>query len=51
MNDAAKPTPPKQCPVCHVAMQATVLRGGTHHRCEQCGLTISVAATKPKDNR
>jgi ribosomal protein L37AE/L43A len=51
MNSAQKPTPPRQCPVCRIAMQATVVETGIHHRCEQCGLTISVAAQKPKDHK
>ena len=37
-----KPKPPKICPVCHVAMQATKIENGVVHTCENCGLTITI---------
>jgi hypothetical protein len=49
MSSHAKPTPPKACPVCQVAMQATRVGGDTVHRCERCSLTVTVKA--PRDRR
>ena len=33
--------PPKLCPVCHVAMQATKTDDGVLHRCDHCDLIIT----------
>ena len=41
--------PSKDCPVCHVAMQATTIENGVIHLCQQCGLTITVAPTSKKE--
>jgi Transcription factor zinc-finger len=43
MSRMPKPTPPKPCPICQVAMQMTAEAGATVHRCERCGTVISVA--------
>ena len=37
------PTPPKVCPVCQIAMQATETDEGVTHYCQNCGLVIEVA--------
>jgi len=42
MSQNAKPSPPKPCPICHVAMQATAKGAETVHRCERCSLTLTV---------
>jgi len=47
MSQAFKPAPPKPCPVCQVAMQATVTATDTVHRCQRCGLSVTITATKP----
>jgi len=49
MSQAAKTTPPKPCPVCQVAMQATVSDTDTVHRCQRCGLIVSFRTKKPRN--
>jgi hypothetical protein len=46
MSQALKPAAPKPCPVCQVAMQATVTDADIVHRCQRCGLTIAFKAKK-----
>jgi hypothetical protein len=46
-----KPAPPKACPVCQVAMQATRVGEDTEHRCERCALTIRVTASGHGEKR
>jgi len=41
-RESSKPEPPKPCPVCLVAMQATEDARGVTHRCERCGTVITV---------
>jgi hypothetical protein len=42
--------PPKACPICSVAMQATETKERIVHQCENCGmiLTIVLPFTKNK---
>ena len=47
MKQPLKSPPPKACPVCQVAMQATVNETDIVHRCQRCGLTMTFRATKP----
>ncbi len=43
MEQQPKPlAPPKACPICSVAMQATETKECIVHRCENCGMTITV---------
>jgi len=42
----SKPEPPKSCPVCFVAMQATKEDRRIIHRCERCGTVIEI--TRPE---
>ncbi len=35
-----KPTPPRPCPICLVAMQTTEERGRLVNECHNCGMTI-----------
>lgn len=51
MNAPTTPNPPKACPVCQVAMQATRRGEDTVHRCERCSLTITVSALRHRDER
>lgn len=51
MNQPLRPPPPKPCPVCQVAMQATVNEADTVHRCQRCGLSVTIRATKPISGR
>jgi hypothetical protein len=49
MSSHAKPTPPKACPICQVAMQASRVGADTVHRCERCNLVVTVKP--PRENR
>ncbi len=51
MKQPLRPPPPKPCPVCHVAMQATVNEADIVHRCQRCGLTVTFKATEPATAR
>ena len=45
-NDHERPPeahPFRHCPICKVAMQATVNERGVVYRCEDCGAVIAVA--------
>jgi Zn-finger nucleic acid-binding protein len=44
-----RPKPPKVCPVCFVAMQATKTEEKIVHLCQRCGLTITVGSLPKKD--
>jgi uncharacterized Zn finger protein len=46
----SKPEPPKPCPICFVAMQATNEERHIVHRCEQCGTVIMIARATEKEN-
>lgn len=46
MTSNAKPSPPKACPICQVAMQATRKGAETEHRCERCSLTLTVKTSQ-----
>jgi hypothetical protein len=48
MNREPRPTPPKACPVCQVAMQATRKDAEIVHRCERCALTITIKAPRQR---
>jgi hypothetical protein len=39
---ADRPTPPKPCPICKIAMQLKSVPNGTIHICQRCGLEIAV---------
>lgn len=41
-DDDPRPTPPRACPVCGVAMQTTETETRIVHKCENCGMTIAV---------
>lgn len=51
MNQHPKPSPPKACPVCQVAMQATHMGAETEHRCERCNLTLTVKTPRSAAGR
>jgi Zn-finger nucleic acid-binding protein len=40
MSDKPKPQPPKSCPICRVAMQASETREAILYRCAQCGTQV-----------
>ena len=44
-----RPGPPKSCPVCQVAMQATRTENGITHRCERCDLIITITPLRSGD--
>jgi hypothetical protein len=41
--------PPKACPICSVAMQATETKERIVHRCENCGMIITIVLPVTKD--
>ena len=41
--------PPKPCPICSVAMQATETNERIVHCCNNCGMTITVVLPVTKD--
>ena len=43
MSRLSKLDPPRPCPICRVAMQATATGHSVTHRCERCGTVIAVA--------
>ena len=43
--------PPKACPICSVAMQATETKERIVHRCENCGMILTIVLPVTKDNR
>jgi uncharacterized Zn finger protein len=40
--------PPKACPICSVAMQATETKERIVHRCENCGMLITIVLPASK---
>ena len=49
MPQWSEPKSAKVCPVCQVTMHVTVNESDTVHRCERCGLIISVGYAKLRD--
>jgi DNA-directed RNA polymerase subunit M/transcription elongation factor TFIIS len=41
--------PPKACPICSVAMQATETKERIVHRCDNCGMSITIVLPVTKD--
>ena len=41
--------PPKACPICSVAMQATETKERIVHRCENCGMIITIVLPVTKN--
>jgi uncharacterized Zn finger protein len=41
--------PLKACPICSVAMQATETKQRIVHRCENCGMIITIVLPVTKD--
>jgi uncharacterized Zn finger protein len=41
--------PPKSCPICSVAMQATETKERVIYRCENCGMIITIVLPVTKD--
>jgi uncharacterized Zn finger protein len=50
MEQQPKPlVPPKACPICSVAMQATETKERIVYRCENCGMIITIVLPVTKD--
>jgi ribosomal protein S27AE len=50
MEQQPKPfVPPKACPICSVAMQATETKERIVHRCGRCGMIITIQLPFTKD--
>jgi ribosomal protein L37AE/L43A len=41
--------PPKSCPICSVAMQATKRDERIIHKCERCGMIITIVLQAKSD--
>jgi hypothetical protein len=42
-------TPPRACPICSVAMQAAETKERVVHRCENCGMIITIVLPVKKE--
>jgi uncharacterized Zn finger protein len=42
-------TPPRACPICSVAMQAIETKERIVHRCDNCGMTITIVLPVTKE--
>jgi hypothetical protein len=50
MEQHPKPfVPPKTCPICSVAMQATETKERIVRRCDNCGMIITIVLPVTKD--
>jgi predicted RNA-binding Zn-ribbon protein involved in translation (DUF1610 family) len=49
MADDVPLIPPKSCPICSLAMQATETEERIVHECPNCGMTITIVLPVTKD--